>query len=161
MDCGPTCLYMVSKYHGRSFSLQKLRELTEIGKEGVNILGISDAAEKIGYRSQSIQLNITELKEAQLPCILHWGQNHFVVLYKIKKEQYFIADPSNKLDFISNIPTDSGYLAKVLLPNGLQTNYNRQVQYHEGLLAQAQIITANLKLSDRLLNQLKSVIKNN
>lgn len=93
MDCGPTCLYMVSKYYSRSFSLEKIRELTEIGKEGVNILGISDAAEKIGYRTQAVQLNIPELKEAKLPCILHWGQNHFVVLYKIKKEQYFIADP--------------------------------------------------------------------
>lgn len=68
---------------------------------------------------------------------------------------------TGKLDFISNIPTDSGYLAKVLLPNGLQTNYKRMVQYHEGLSAQAEIITEDLKLSDRLLNQLTSVIKNN
>ena len=97
MDCGPTCLYIVCKYYGRSFGLERLRELTEIGKEGVNILGISDAAEKIGYRTQSVHLNIAELKEAKLPCILHWGQNHFVVLYKIKKEQYFIADPGKSL----------------------------------------------------------------
>lgn len=68
---------------------------------------------------------------------------------------------TGKLDFISNIPTDSGYLAKVLLPNGLQTNYKRLVLYHEGLLAQAEIITEDLKLSDRLLNQLRSVMKNN
>lgn len=103
MDCGPTCLYMLSKYHGRSFSLEKLRALTEIGKEGVNILGISDAAEKIGYRTQAVQLNITELKEAKLPCILHWGQNHFVVLYKINRsllgrdDRYLIADPGKGL----------------------------------------------------------------
>ena len=38
MDCGPTCLYMVSKYYGRNFDLEKLRELTEIGKEGVRVL---------------------------------------------------------------------------------------------------------------------------
>ncbi len=67
---------------------------------------------------------------------------------------------AGKLDFISNIPTDSGYLAKVILPNGLQTNYKKQIQYHEGLSAQAEIITSDLKLSDRLLNQLRSVIKN-
>lgn len=97
MDCGPTCLFIICKYYGRSFDLGKLRALTEIGKEGVNILGISDAAEKIGYRSQAVQLNIAELKEAKLPCILHWGQNHFVVLYKIKKEQYFVADPGKGL----------------------------------------------------------------
>lgn len=94
MDCGPTCLYMVSKHYGRNFSIEKLRELTEIGKEGVNILGISDAAEKIGYRTQSVQLNITELEKAKLPCILHWQQNHFVVLYKIKRNQFYIADPA-------------------------------------------------------------------
>jgi HlyD family secretion protein len=68
---------------------------------------------------------------------------------------------TGKLEFISNIPTDSGYLAKVLLPNGLQTNYKILVQYHEGLSAQAEIITEDLKLSDRMLNQLRSVIKNN
>ena len=68
---------------------------------------------------------------------------------------------TGKLDFISNIPTDSGYLAKVLLPNGLQTNYKKLVQYHEGLSGQAEIITEDLKLSDRMLNQLRSVIKNN
>jgi multidrug efflux pump subunit AcrA (membrane-fusion protein) len=67
---------------------------------------------------------------------------------------------TGKLDFISSIATDTGYLAKVLLPNGLQTNYKKQVQYHEGLSAQAEIITEDLKLSDRLLNQLRSVIKN-
>lgn len=66
---------------------------------------------------------------------------------------------TGKLNFISNIPTDSGYLAKVILPNGLQTNYKRQLLYHEGLLAQAEIITEDLKLSDRMLNQLKAVVK--
>ena len=97
MDCGPTCLYMVSKYYGCTYNLERLRELTEIGKEGVNILGISNAAENIGYRTQAVQLNVAELKEAKLPCILHWGQNHFVVLYKIKRQQYFIADPGKDL----------------------------------------------------------------
>ncbi len=68
---------------------------------------------------------------------------------------------TGKLDFISNMPTDSGYLAKVVLPEGLLTNYKKRVQYHEGLSAQAEIITEDLKLSDRLLNQLRSVMKNN
>ena len=68
---------------------------------------------------------------------------------------------TGKLDFISNISTDSGYLAKVLLPNGLQTNYKKLLQYHEGLSAQAEIITEDLRLSDRMLNQLRSVVKNN
>ncbi len=98
MDCGPSCLYMVSKHHGRSFSIEKLRELTEIGKEGVNILGISDAAEKIGFRTQALQLSLNDLKEnIKLPCILHWSQNHFVVLYKVKKNAFYVSDPGKSL----------------------------------------------------------------
>lgn len=98
MDCGPTCLYMICRHYGRNISIEKLRELTQIGKEGVNILGISDAAEKIGFRTITIQPTLPELKnEVKLPCILHWSQNHFVVLYKIKHNRFFIADPSRDL----------------------------------------------------------------
>jgi ATP-binding cassette, subfamily B, bacterial len=98
MDCGPSCLYMIGKHYGRNFSIEKLRELTEIGKEGVNILGISDAAEKIGFRTQALQLSLNDLKEnIKLPCILHWSQNHFVVLYKIKNNVFYISDPGKSL----------------------------------------------------------------
>jgi ATP-binding cassette, subfamily B, bacterial len=98
MDCGPSCLYMIGKHYGRNFSIEKLRELTEIGKEGVNILGISDAAEKIGFRTQAVQLSLNDLKEnIKLPCVLHWSQNHFVVLYKIKKNAFYVADPGKSL----------------------------------------------------------------
>jgi len=98
MDCGPTCLYIISKQYGRNFSIEKLRELTEIGKEGVNILGISDAAEKIGFRTLAVQPTLHQLKEnVKLPCILHWSQNHFVVLYKIKKNSFYISDPGKSL----------------------------------------------------------------
>lgn len=121
MDCGPTCLYMVSKYHGREFNIEKLRELTEIGKEGVNILGISDAAEKIGYRTHAVQLSITELKEAALPCILHWQQNHFVVLYKIKGNNYFIADPGKGLIKLTKKEFEQRWISSTL-PSLLQSS---------------------------------------
>ena len=89
---------MICKHYGRNFSIEKLRDLTEIGKGGVNILGISDAAEKIGFRTIAVQPTLNELKnEVKLPCILHWSQNHFVVLYKIKGSNYFIADPGKDL----------------------------------------------------------------
>lgn len=94
MDCGPTCLRMIAKYHGRNFRIQKLRHLCDINREGASLLGISDAAEKLHCRSLGAQLSIGELKKAELPCILHWRQNHFVVLYKIAKSKFYIADPS-------------------------------------------------------------------
>jgi len=108
MDCGPTCLRMVAKHYGRNFKLQTLRKLCEINREGVSLLGISDAAEKTGFRSLGVKLNVAQLKEAELPCILHWRQNHFVVLYKIKNHKYYLADPAaglvtlNEADFTRN-----------------------------------------------------------
>ena len=84
MDCGPTCLRMVAKHYGRSLSAQELREAAEIGKDGVNMLGIAQAAERVGFKSLGVKVNLEKLKkEAPLPCIVHWGQNHFVVVYKL------------------------------------------------------------------------------
>ncbi len=68
---------------------------------------------------------------------------------------------TGQLNFIATIPTDSGYLSKVLLPNGLKTNYQKSLLFHEGLTAQSEIITEDLKLSDRLFNQLKGLLKKN
>ena len=98
MDCGPTCLRMVAKHYGRSLSAQELREGAEIGKDGVNMLGIAQAAERVGFKSLGVKLNLEKLKkEAPLPCIVHWGQNHFIVVYKISKSQVFVADPAKGL----------------------------------------------------------------
>jgi len=95
MDCGPTCLRMVSKHYGKNLSLQTLRDKTQIGKEGVNLLGISEAAEAIGFRTQALKLTYKTLAEdATLPAILHWKQNHFVVLYKARNNKLFVADPA-------------------------------------------------------------------
>lgn len=107
MDCGPTCLRMIAKYYGRTFSLQELRRLCFITKEGSSLLGISDAAESIGIRTQGVIITPKQLRdEVKLPCILHWNQNHFVVCYKISRQRfnfgkrnqgirYHIADPAS------------------------------------------------------------------
>ena len=88
MDCGPTCLRMIAKHYGRSYTLQTLRQQSFITREGVSMLGISDAAEHIGFRTQGVRLSFEQLvKDVPLPCILHWNQNHFVVCYKIKEEK--------------------------------------------------------------------------
>ncbi len=81
MDCGPTCLRMVAKYYGRSYNTAQLRELAEIGKDGVNLLGIAQAAERVGFKALGVKVTLNKLlEEAPLPCIVHWGQNHFVVV---------------------------------------------------------------------------------
>ncbi|QXV65615.1 peptidase domain-containing ABC transporter [Mucilaginibacter sp. 21P] len=119
MDCGPTCLRMVAKHFGRNFKIQTLRQLCEINREGVSLLGISDAAEKIGFRSLGAKLNLRDLKEAELPCILHWRQNHFVVLYKIKKNKYYIADPGSGLVTLSEADFSKNWISDVEANEGI------------------------------------------
>jgi len=86
MDCGPSCLRMIAKHYGHSFNLQTLRERSFITREGVSMLGISDAAESIGFRTQGVRITYDQLlNDIPLPCILHWNQNHFVVLYRISR----------------------------------------------------------------------------
>ena len=110
MDCGPSSLRMIAKYYGRSYTLQNLRERSFITREGVSMLGISDAAESIGMHTQGVRITIKQLMEdVPLPCILHWNQNHFVVLYHLvetgrapslrrrrKEDRFFIADPAGQ-----------------------------------------------------------------
>ncbi|KIA96910.1 ABC transporter ATP-binding protein [Pedobacter kyungheensis] len=97
MDCGPTCLRMVARHYGKNFSLQKIRDVSGLNREGVSLLGISEAAEKIGFRTIASKLDLQLLVELELPVILHWNQNHFVVLYHIGNDAYSIADPAKGL----------------------------------------------------------------
>ena len=83
MDCGPTCLRMVAAYYGRVFSLEGLREKSLITREGVSMLGLSEAAEHIGFRTTGVKVSFDDLCEAPLPCIVHWNQQHFVVVYSL------------------------------------------------------------------------------
>ena len=99
MDCGPTCLAMVSEYYGKHYNIEHLHQLSYITNEGVSLYGISIAAESIGFHTIGTQISLHDLRgNMQLPCIIHWNQNHFVVLYKIKKTRnniwYYIADPA-------------------------------------------------------------------
>ena len=123
MDCGPTCLRIIAKFFGRSYSLAFLREQCFITRTGVSLLGISEAAEQIGLHTQGAKLTWEQLRdEAPFPCIIHWKGNHFVVLYKIKKvrrlfsiftkvsgeEKVYISDPAHglltytKTEFLKN-----------------------------------------------------------
>ncbi|GHV43257.1 ABC transporter ATP-binding protein [Bacteroidia bacterium] len=84
MDCGPACLSMIASAHGKRYSVEYLREQSFLTKEGVSLLGITEAAQKIGFETLSAKLTVEKLKNCDipLPCMLHWNQNHFVVLRK-------------------------------------------------------------------------------
>ena len=98
MQCGITCLQMICKYNGKEYSLESLSRYCFATTEGVSMLGISEAANKLGLHTICGRITMEQLPQAPLPCILHWSQNHFVILYKIKnKKKFYIADPGKGL----------------------------------------------------------------
>jgi len=103
MDCGPSCLAMIAKHYGLQPNIEKIRRSCALNKEGVSLLGISKAAESIGFKTIGGRLTFNTLaKEVPHPCIVHWNQNHFVVVYKVKKHSkgkyiVYVADPAKGL----------------------------------------------------------------
>jgi ATP-binding cassette subfamily B protein len=97
-DCGPACLKIIAKYYGKYYSLQYLRDLCGITREGVSLLDISYAAEKIGLRSISIQITLQDLIDrVPLPAIIHWNNDHFIVVYRATKTKVYVSDPAKGL----------------------------------------------------------------
>ena len=109
MDCGVTSLRMIAKHYGKSYTSQTLRKRSYITREGVSLLGISDAAESIGFRTMGVKAPFEKLEQENItPFIAHWRQNHFVVVYKITKDKVYVADPAEgkitytKQEFLKN-----------------------------------------------------------
>ena len=125
MDCGPTCLRMIARHHGKSYTLQYLRERSALSRQGVSLLGIAYAAEEIGFRTLSAKLSYERLaKDVPLPCVAHWNQSHFVVVHRISGGRVHVADPAEGERVMSadefqrgwaSIPDPSGMLGVVLL----------------------------------------------
>jgi len=84
-DCGPTCIRMIAKHYGKAYSLEYIRERSYITRSGVSLLGLSEAAQSIGLRSLAVSIPYQRLaEEAPLPCVAHWRNRHFIVVYKIE-----------------------------------------------------------------------------
>lgn len=96
-DCGPTCIKIIAKHYGKLINTQQLRSLSETTRAGSSLMGLSDAVESIGFKSLGVKLSYHKILEAPLPCIVHWNKNHYVVLYKIKKDTLYISDPAHGL----------------------------------------------------------------
>ncbi len=116
MDCGPTCLRMIARYYGKSYSLQTLRSRSSLVRTGSSLLGLSEAAESIGFHSTGVKITLEQLlKQAPLPCILHWRQRHFVVCYAVNKKRngyrIHIADPAAGLVTYTEQELESAWIS--------------------------------------------------
>ena len=140
MQCGVACLAMVCKHYGQTYSQDTIAKICYATSEGVSMLGVSEAATQMGLHTTSGKISIRKLTESPLPCILHWNQNHFVVLYKVKKEKFYIADPGkglityNRTEFEQHwISTQSNGedcgIAMFLTPT--QAFYDRKEEYRD------------------------------
>ncbi|WP_163410488.1 peptidase domain-containing ABC transporter [Flavobacterium ajazii] len=146
-DCGPTCLKIIAKHYGKTIRIQDLRNISETTRQGSNLFFLSDAAEKINFRTLGVKLNLQKLQEAPLPCIVHWNKKHYVVLYKIKKGTYYISDPAfglieyDKKDFlrfwIGNNADDQTQEGVALLmeptPIFFQSDFDKEQNHRLGL----------------------------
>ena len=115
MDCGPTSLRIICEFYGKTFSLEYLRQLTNTTRLGSSLLGISEAAEKLGLRTIGAKLSYDDLlTEVPMPCIGYWYQRHFIVIYKITKNKVHVSDPAHgiikytKAEFLKGSAADNG-----------------------------------------------------
>ncbi|GAB2840352.1 peptidase domain-containing ABC transporter [Ferruginibacter profundus] len=119
MDCGPSCLRIICKFYGKTFSLEYFRSLTFTSRSGTSMLSLSKAAEKLKLRTMAAKLSFDDLMETQpFPCIAYWNQKHFLVIYKIRKNKIYVSDPAhglltyNKEEFLKSwcVDNDKGII---------------------------------------------------
>ena len=95
MDCGPACISMIALWHGKRISLETIRKRAWITREGVSFLGLKAAAGSMGFKAAGVKIPFSRLaQEAPLPCIVHWQQNHFVVVNRITGAKVWVSDPA-------------------------------------------------------------------
>lgn len=121
MQCGIACLTMVCRNYGKKYTMEVLSDICFATTEGVSLLGISQAAEKLGFKATSKKISTDQLAKASLPCILHWNQNHFVVLYKVSMngKKYYVADPGKGKIKYNTVEFEKHWIS---IKNGSESN---------------------------------------
>ncbi|HKV37972.1 MAG TPA: peptidase domain-containing ABC transporter [Blastocatellia bacterium] len=114
MDCGPSCLQMIARYHGKSYPKHLISRLCEQDRQGASIATLARGAEKLGFRTLAVKVSFDELRDkAPLPCIAYWPQGHFVVIRRVRKDRVDIADPSAGLTSYSRSEFETCWLTDV------------------------------------------------
>jgi len=98
-ECGPSCLKMIANFYDKDIHIEVINELTHLDSiVGTSLLNLSDAATSIGLKNMGVRIDYNQLKnDAPLPCIVHWKRNHFIIVYKLKGDKVYVADPADTL----------------------------------------------------------------
>ena len=120
-DCGAACLVMVSSYWGKKFSVNRLRDLAKVDRNGSSLKGLSAAAESVGFTSRPVKISLDLLAQQQLPTIVHWEGKHYVVVYAITGTEVIVADPAIGQRTLSHQEFLQGWVgyALILQPSAL------------------------------------------
>jgi ATP-binding cassette, subfamily C, bacterial len=170
-DCGAACLAAISRYYGRTFTLNRIREAVGTGQFGTTLLGLKRGAETLGYTARPVKTSpelLNRIKEAPLPAIIHWKGNHWVVLYGKKGNKCIVADPAVGIRYLSKQEVLEGWtdlLMLLLQPGELEQSqeiggfwrFFRRVWAFRGILLQAfplNLILGLLSLASPFLLQI-------
>ena len=114
-DCGAACLSMILKFFGKHVSINKLRELANVGRDGSSLKSIAEAAEKLGFVTRGLKTSYDRLERVELPAIVHWQGFHFVVLYEVTRDRVILSDPAIGLRKISRAQFEKEWTGYLLL----------------------------------------------
>ncbi|MEQ8996471.1 MAG: peptidase domain-containing ABC transporter [Coleofasciculus sp. B1-GNL1-01] len=93
-DCGAACLVMVGRYWGKRFSVNRLRDIANVDRNGASLRGLAAAAESIGFTTRPVKASLNKLAEQRLPAIVHWQGKHYIVVYEVTRDRVIVADPA-------------------------------------------------------------------
>ncbi|MEQ8997165.1 MAG: peptidase domain-containing ABC transporter [Coleofasciculus sp. B1-GNL1-01] len=117
-DCGAACLATITKHHGRTFTISRIREAVGTGQQGTTLLGLKRGAEALGFNARSVKATpeiLDKLDQAPLPAVIHWMGYHWVVLYGQRGRKYIIADPAVGIRYLSKSELAQGWINGVML----------------------------------------------
>lgn len=114
-DCGAACLVMISKYWGKRFSLNLIRELSNVNRDGASLFGITTAAEALGFITKPIKATLKQLSQQTLPAIVHWEGKHYIVVYRITNKVVIVGDPAIGQRSLSHQAFEAGWTGYGLL----------------------------------------------
>lgn len=114
-DCGAACLVMVGRYWGKRFSVNRLRDIANVDRNGASLRGLAAAAESIGFSTRPVKASLSKLAEQSLPAIVHWEGKHYVVVYEVTRDRVILADPAIGQRTLRHAQFNAGWTGYALL----------------------------------------------
>jgi ATP-binding cassette subfamily B protein len=114
-DCGAACLVMVARYWGKRFSVNRLRDIANVDRNGASLRGLAAAAESIGFTTRPVKASLNKLAEQSLPAIIHWEGKHYIVVYEVTRDRVIVADPAIGQRTLTHAQFKAGWTGYTLL----------------------------------------------